>query len=105
VLTEYVDDDFTFEQAVRKLSALPAGSLGLWDRGEIRPGHAADLVLLDRSRLAVGPARLLRDLPAGAARMIWEQRGYHATIVGGEVVIDDGVATGATPGTVLRFNQ
>jgi N-acyl-D-aspartate/D-glutamate deacylase len=105
VLTEYVDDEFTFEQAVRKLSALPAGSIGLWDRGEIRPGHVADLVLLDRSRLAVGPARLLRDLPAGAARMIWEQRGYHATIVGGEVVIDDGVATGATPGAVLRFNQ
>ena len=105
VLTEYVDDEFTFEQAVRKLSALPAGSIGLWDRGEIRPGHVADLVLLDRSKLAVGAARLLRDLPAGAARMIWEQRGYHATIVGGEVVIDDGVATGATPGAVLRFNQ
>ena len=105
VLTEYVDDEFTFEQAVRKLSALPAGSIGLWDRGEIRPGHVADLVLLDRSKLAVGPARLLRDLPASAARMIWEQRGYHATIVGGEVVIDDGVATGATPGAVLRFNQ
>ena len=105
VLTEYVDDEFTFEQAVRKLSALPAGSIGLWDRGEIRPGHVADLVLLDRSTLAVGPARLLRDLPAGAARMIWEQRGYHATIVGGEVVIDDGIATGATPGAILRFNQ
>jgi N-acyl-D-aspartate/D-glutamate deacylase len=105
VLTEYVDDEFTFEQAVRKLSALPAGSIGLWDRGEIRPGHVADLVLLDRSKLAVGAARLLRDLPAGAARMIWEQRGYHATIVGGEVVIDDGVSTGATPGAILRFNQ
>ena len=105
VLTEYVDEEFTFEHAVRKLSALPAGSIGLWDRGEIRPGHVADLVLLDRSRLAVGPARLLRDLPAGAARMVWEQRGYHSTIVGGEVVVADGVATGATPGEVLRFNQ
>jgi N-acyl-D-aspartate/D-glutamate deacylase len=48
VLTEYVDDEFPFEQAVRRLSAVPAATVGLWDRGEIRPGAAADLVLLDR---------------------------------------------------------
>ena len=105
VLTEYVDDTFLFEQAVRKLSAVPAATIGLWDRGEIRPGARADLVLLDRSKLAVGPARLLRDFPTGAARMVWEQRGYVATIVNGEVVIDNGQSTGATPGHVLRFNQ
>ena len=90
VLTEYVDDEFTFEQAVRRLSAVPAATVGLWDRGEIRPGAAADLVLLERDRLAVGAARMVRDFPAGAARMIWEQQGYRATIVNGEVVIDDG---------------
>ncbi len=105
VLTEYVDDEFTFERAVRRLSAVPASTIGLWDRGEIRPGAKADLVLIDRSKLAVGPARLLRDFPTGAARMVWEQRGYVATIVNGEVVIDDGKPTGATPGEVLRFNQ
>jgi hypothetical protein len=37
--------------------------------------------------------------------MIWEQQGYRATIVNGEVVIDNGAATGAVPGAVLRFNQ
>lgn len=105
VLTEYVDEEFTFEQAVRRLSALPASTVGLWDRGEIRPGAAADLVLIDRSQLAVGPARLLRDFPAGAARMVWEQRGYIATIVNGRVVIDNGSPTGNTPGDVLRFNR
>jgi N-acyl-D-aspartate/D-glutamate deacylase len=105
VLTEYVDDGFPFEQAVRKLSALPAASVGLWDRGEIRPGAAADLLLIDRSRLAVGDAKLVRDFPTGAGRLIWEQHGYVATIVNGERVIDDGVATGAVPGDVLRFNQ
>jgi N-acyl-D-aspartate/D-glutamate deacylase len=105
VLTEYVDEEFTFEQAVRKLSALPAGSIGLWDRGEIRPGHAADLVLIDRARLAVGPARLARDFPTGAARMLWEQRGYEATIVNGQVIVEDSAPTGATPGSVLRYNQ
>jgi N-acyl-D-aspartate/D-glutamate deacylase len=105
VLTEYVGDEFTFEDAVRKLSALPAATVGLWDRGVIRPGAAADLVLLDRDRLAVGAARMIRDFPTGAGRMIWEQHGYVATIVNGEVIVDDGRSTGATPGTVLRYNQ
>lgn len=105
VLTEYVDDEFPFEQAVRRLSAVPASTVGLWDRGEIRPGAAADLVLLDRSQLGVGAARMIRDFPTGAGRLVWEQEGYVATIVNGQVVIDDGKATGATPGEVIRFNQ
>ena len=48
---------------------------------------------------------MVRDFPAGAARMIWEQQGYRKTIVNGDVVIDDGAPTGAVPGAVLRFNQ
>ena len=79
---------------MRKLSALPAASVGLWDRGEIRPGNWADLLLIDRDRLAVGEARLVRDFPTGAGRLIWEQEGYVATIVNGETVVDDGRATG-----------
>ena len=105
VLTEYVGEGFSFEQAVRRLSAVPAATVGLWDRGEIREGAAADLVLIDRQRLGVGAPRFVRDFPAGAGRMIWEQEGYIATIVNGQVVIDDGAPTGATPGEVLRFNQ
>jgi N-acyl-D-aspartate/D-glutamate deacylase len=105
VLTEYVDETFPFEQAVRKLSALPAASVGLWDRGEIRPGNSADLLLIDRDRLAVGDAKLVRDFPTGAGRLIWEQQGYVATIVNGQTVVEDGRPTGATPGDVLRWNQ
>ena len=105
VLTEYVDDGFPFEAAVRKLSALPAASVGLWNRGEIRPGAAADLLLIDRAALAVGDAKLVRDFPTGAGRLIWEQHGYVATIVNGQRIIDDGSPTGATPGEVLRFNR
>jgi N-acyl-D-aspartate/D-glutamate deacylase len=48
---------------------------------------------------------MVRDFPAGAGRMIWEQHGYVATIVNGQVIVDDGKATGATPGEVLRFNR
>lgn len=105
ILTEYVDDSFTFEQAVRRLSAIPAQSVGLWDRGELRPGAAADIVLVDRDRLAVGAARMVHDFPTGAMRVIWEQQGYVATMVNGEVLIDDGTFTGNLPGEVIRFNR
>jgi N-acyl-D-aspartate/D-glutamate deacylase len=106
ILSEYAGSEtFSFEDAVRKLTSVPAQTAGLWDRGVIRPGAAADLVLLDRDRLAVGPARLARDMPAGSTRLVFEQEGYVATIVNGEVVIDDGKPTGATSGEVLRFNR
>lgn len=105
VLTDFVSDDFPFEEAVRRLSALPAATLGMWNRGTIRPGAAADLVLLEREKLAVGEARFVHDLPAGAGRLIWDQAGYHSTIVNGQAIVRDGVATGATPGRVLRFNR
>jgi len=62
-------------------------------------------VLIDGNDSAWAAARSVRDFPAGAGRMIWEQEGYVATIVNGQVVIDDGAPTGATPGEVLRFNQ
>jgi N-acyl-D-aspartate/D-glutamate deacylase len=106
ILTEYADrDGFSFEDAVRKLTAVPAATLGLWDRGVIRPGAAGDLVLFDRDRLAVGPVRMVNDLPGGAGRLVFDQEGYVATVVNGEVIIDNGKPTGAVPGEVLRFNR
>jgi N-acyl-D-aspartate/D-glutamate deacylase len=106
LLTECVArGDMSFEAAVAKLTQMPAMAHGLWDRGAIRPGAVADLVLLDRERLAVGPIRFTNDLPAGASRLVWDQEGYVATIVGGEVIVSDGKPTGARPGQVLRFNR
>jgi N-acyl-D-aspartate/D-glutamate deacylase len=106
ILTEYAGEEgFSFEDAIRKLTSVPAMTVGLWDRGVIRPGAAADLLLLDRDNLGVGPARLDREFPTGAARLVFDETGYQATIVAGQVVIDDGKPTGATSGTVLRFNQ
>jgi N-acyl-D-aspartate/D-glutamate deacylase len=106
LLTEVVErGSLTFETAVSKLTHQPAMAHGLWDRGSIRPGAVADLVLLDRNELAVGPIRFTQDLPAGASRLVWDAEGYVATIVAGEIVVEHGKPTGATPGEVVRSNQ
>jgi N-acyl-D-aspartate/D-glutamate deacylase len=75
---------------------------GLWDRGVIRPGNVADLLVLDPDALGVEPIALKRDFPANAARLVFGARGYHRSIVHGEVVLRDGVHTGALPGQVIR---
>jgi N-acyl-D-aspartate/D-glutamate deacylase len=102
LLTDFVPDRLTLEQAVAKLTFVPATSFGLWDRGLIRPGMAADLVLFDPGALAVGPVRMERDFPAKAGRLVFPAEGYHATVVNGRVVTRDGQATGELPGAVLR---
>lgn len=102
VLTE-ASEWLTFEQAVSKLTMLPAAALGVWNRGMIRPGMAADLVVLDRSKLAVGPARMVHDFPTEAPRLVFDSYGYEKVIVNGQVLLENNVHTGALPGEMLRF--
>jgi N-acyl-D-aspartate/D-glutamate deacylase len=104
LLTDWVPGRLSLEQAVSKLTFVPAMSMGLWDRGLVRPGMAGDLVLFDPARLGVGAVRMERDFPAGAARLVFPSTGYHATLVNGEVVTIGGTATGARSGVILRGN-
>jgi N-acyl-D-aspartate/D-glutamate deacylase len=67
----------------------------------IRVGAAADLVLIDRERLAVGETRFVSDFPAGTGRLVIDAHGYEASIVNGEVLLQDGMHTGALPGQIL----
>ena len=81
----------------------PARATGLADRGRLSPGAAADVLLIDRDRLATPDApRYVRDFPADSGRFVADADGYRALIVNGELVLDDGTWTGATPGQVLR---
>ena len=92
----------TLEQAVRMLSFEPATHWGFSDRGLIREGMAADLLVLDPDTVAPEMPEVVRDLPAGARRLTQRARGLAATVVNGEVVLRDGKPTGALPGQLLR---
>jgi N-acyl-D-aspartate/D-glutamate deacylase len=92
----------TLEQGVRRLTSEVAEFFGMPERGVIAPGKVADLVLLDPDTVADVPAEYVRDLPGGGKRLVARARGIRATIVGGEVLYDDGADTGARAGRVLR---
>jgi N-acyl-D-amino-acid deacylase len=93
---------FTLEEAVRMLSFVPATYWGFADRGLIREGMAADLVVFDPDTVGPEMPEVAHDLPAGARRLVQRARGFAATVVNGEVVLRDGKHTGALPGQLLR---
>jgi N-acyl-D-aspartate/D-glutamate deacylase len=92
------------EQAVRRLTSHPAQVFGIPDRGRIAPGAWADLVLFDPATVGRGPARRVRDLPAGASRLETPAVGLHGVWINGSRIADEnGFIAGARPhGQVLR---
>jgi len=93
---------FTLEQAVRMITLVPATLWGFADRGLIREGMAADLVVFDPDKIGAEMPQVVDDLPAGAQRLVQRARGIAATVVNGEVLLRDGEHTGALPGRLLR---
>ncbi|MGE5061945.1 MAG: N-acyl-D-amino-acid deacylase family protein [Betaproteobacteria bacterium] len=94
----------SLEEAVNKLTFRVASVFGLSDRGLLRPGFAADIVMFDPATVNTLEPEYVQDLPAKETRMIQKAAGVPHTIVNGEVVIQDGAPTGALPGKVLRPN-
>ncbi len=92
----------SLEQAVWRLAGMPATVHGLRDRGFLRPGAWADVVVYDPATLSCGEAYLARDFPAGTERYVVDATGYRAVVVNGEVLLENGVHTGALPGHVIR---
>ena len=93
---------FTLEQAIRMLTLVPATLWGFADRGLVREGMAADLVVFDPETIAAEMPEVVDDLPSGARRLVQRTRGIAATVVNGEVLLRDGKHTGALPGQLLR---
>jgi N-acyl-D-aspartate/D-glutamate deacylase len=102
LLAEWVPEALTLEAAVSRLTMMPAVIHGIHDRGVLREGAAADLNLIDLDKLAASEARLVADFPAGSSRYVVEAEGYQATIVNGEVLMEDGLHTGVLPGQLVR---
>jgi N-acyl-D-aspartate/D-glutamate deacylase len=93
---------FTLEEAVRMLTFDNASAWELNDRGLLRSGFRADLVLFDEARIRPAMPTVETDLPGGARRLVQKAEGIAATIVNGEVTLEDGRTTGATSGQLLR---
>jgi N-acyl-D-amino-acid deacylase len=76
--------------------------MGLRDRGLVREGMAADLMVFDLVKLGVKEDEITRDGPNGSPRRIQGATGVDYVVVGGQLVLDHGQHTGALPGRVLR---
>jgi N-acyl-D-amino-acid deacylase len=92
----------SLEDAHWRLSALPASLAGFRDRGTIKVGGPADIVVYDYENLDSLPDEVSYDLPGGEWRRIQRARGYRWVLVNGEVIISDDKETGAHPGRLLR---
>jgi N-acyl-D-amino-acid deacylase len=95
VLAEYVRNRsvITLEDAVRRMTSLPARTFGFRDRGTVQTGLAADLVIFD-------PARVQDKATFQAPHQYSE--GIDVVLVNGKIAVEDGKPTGAMAGTVLR---
>jgi len=93
------------EEAVHRLTQVPAELIGFTDRGVIKAGNWADLVVFDPDRIGSGPLHTRFDLPGGAGRLYAEAEGVGHVIVNGAEIVRDNALTGAEPGRVLRSGR
>jgi N-acyl-D-aspartate/D-glutamate deacylase len=104
LLAHWVRDQeaFEWEEGIRMLTGLPATIYGFGDRGLLREGFAADLLVFDPKTIGPSLPTVAQDLPGGATRLKQMSQGIHATVVNGRAVWCDGVHSGSLPGQLLR---
>ncbi|MEA2678806.1 MAG: N-acyl-D-amino-acid deacylase [Candidatus Binataceae bacterium] len=98
----------TLEEAHYRMSALPAHAAGFRDRGMLREGLAADVVVYDLNGLGIEPdwvGEITHDFPGKEWRRVQRAKGYRSIIVNGEETFAEGKCTGATPGKLLRHGH
>jgi N-acyl-D-aspartate/D-glutamate deacylase len=93
---------FTLEQAIRKLTHDNAVAWEMNGRGLLREGYQADIVLFEEDRIRPQLPTVEKDLPGGARRLVQKADGIRATLVNGAVAFENGEATGARSGIVLK---
>jgi N-acyl-D-amino-acid deacylase len=105
LLTWMVRDtgSITLEQAHYHLSYMPAWTAGFKDRGCIREGMAADLMIYDLAKLAIKEPETVNDVPPNNdSRLVQRPEGYRWIMVNGQVTFENGESTGAYPGVLVR---
>lgn len=107
VLSTWVRDRglLSLEDAIRRYTFQPARIMGLRDRGLVREGMSADLMVFDLDRIGVKEDEVTRDGPGGTPRRVQGAEGIDWVVVNGRTVLDHGQPTGALPGRVLRSNR
>ena len=98
----------SLEEAHYRLSALPAHAAGFRDRGVLRTGAAADVVVYNMDELGIDPewiGEITYDFPGGEWRRVQRAKGYRAIIVNGVMTFEDGKCTDQTPGMLLRHGH
>ncbi len=95
ILGKYVRDEeiITMQEAIRRMTSLPAYNIGIADRGQLREGYYADVVVFDPEKIA---DQATFEEPHQYATGVWH------VFVNGEQVLKNGRHTGATPGRVVR---
>ena len=105
-LAHWVRDSgiMTLEEAHYKISALPAWFADFKDRGTLRVGDWADVMVYDMEKLGFLYEKPIfaTDFPGGERRLVQKPTGLRYTVVNGTVTFEDNVCTGALPGTLLR---
>src|SRR5262249_55716011 len=86
---------FGWEEAVRRLTSMPASIYGIPERGRLAPGLPADVTCFDPTRVGARPPEKVRDFPGGAPRYVTRADGIE------HVLIAAGAWTGAYPGVAL----
>ena len=76
--------------------------LGISDRGVLKEGYKADINVIDFDNLTLHEPEVLHDLPAGGRRLVQKASGYEYTIVSGQIAFENGEATGALNGRLIR---
>ena len=94
----------SLEEAHWRLSFMPAWLVGLQDRGALREGMAADIIVYDLDGLRIDPTEpeMVYDLPGGEGRLVQRAVGIDYTIINGQVTFEGQTCTEVRPGTLLR---
>ncbi|OUS12441.1 hypothetical protein A9Q89_06030 [Gammaproteobacteria bacterium 53_120_T64] len=88
-----------------RLSTLPASLAGFKDRGQIKEGAPADIVVYDYENLEVLPAEIVHDMPGNEWRRVQKAKGYNYVLVNGEVILENDKETDVYSGRLLRHGD